>query len=164
MHRLKELEAARQLQAAREDADKLRLRLSQGQANYQGAALEADVADRLRQAFPADEISVVRSGQRGGDIMQLVRTASGATCGSILWEAKNTRQWQGTWLAKLRSDMRAARGRARGDGVDGHPRANRTDGPPGGNGVGSAAGRGHRHRLGSAPLVARRVRGHTVGA
>ena len=52
VHRLKELEAARQLQAAREDADKLRLRLSQGQANYQGAALEADVADRLRQAFP----------------------------------------------------------------------------------------------------------------
>jgi len=107
-HRLKELEAARQLQAAREDADKLRLRLSQGQANYQGAALEADVAERLRQAFPADEITVVRSGQRGGDIMQVVHTASGSPCGSILWEAKNTRQWQGTWQAKLRSDMRAA--------------------------------------------------------
>lgn len=107
-HRLKELESARQLQAAREDADKLRLRLSQGQANHQGAALEADVADRLRQAFPADEIIVVRSGQRGGDIMQVVHTSSGTACGSILWEAKNTRQWQGTWLPKLRSDMRAA--------------------------------------------------------
>jgi hypothetical protein len=107
-HRLKELEAARQLQTAREDADKLRLRLSQGQAHHQGAALEADVAKRLREAFPADEIVVMRSGQRGGDIMQAVRTQSGTACGSILWEAKNTQQWQGSWLAKLRSDMRAA--------------------------------------------------------
>lgn len=107
-HRLKELETTRQLQAARTDADQLRLRLSQGPAHQQGTALEADLAAQLRQTFPSDEISVVRSGQRGGDIVQVVRTANGMTCGTILWEAKNTRQWQNSWLAKLRADMRAA--------------------------------------------------------
>lgn len=107
-HRLKELEAARQLQAARADADQLRLRLSQGPAHQQGAALEADLAAQLRQSFPGDEITLVRAGQRGGDIVQVVRTANGTTCGSILWEAKNTRQWQNSWLAKLRTDMRTA--------------------------------------------------------
>jgi hypothetical protein len=107
-HRLKELEAARQLQAARADADKLRLRLSQGPAHHQGATLEADLAAQLGQAFPSDEIALVRAGQRGGDIVQLVRTSNGTACGSILWEAKNTRQWQNSWLPKLRTDMRAA--------------------------------------------------------
>lgn len=107
-HRLKELEAARQLQAAREDADKLRLRLSQGPAHNQGATLEADLVDQLCREFPGDEISLVRAGQRGGDIVQVVRTANAVACGSILWEAKNTRQWQNSWLSKLRTDMRAA--------------------------------------------------------
>jgi hypothetical protein len=107
-HRMKELEAARQLQAAKADADKLRLRLSQGPARNQGATLEADLVDQLSRAFSGDEIALVRVGQRGGDIVQVVRTANGTACGSILWEAKNTRQWQNTWLHKLRTDMRAA--------------------------------------------------------
>lgn len=106
-HRLKELEAARQLQAAREDADKLRLSLSQGPAHRQGAVLEANLAAQLRLAFPIDEITTIRRGQRGADIRQVVRTETGVVSGTILWEAKNTRRWQNSWATKLRNDLRA---------------------------------------------------------
>jgi hypothetical protein len=33
----------------------------------------------------------------------------GQACGTILWESKRTRNWNDSWLAKLRDDQRAAK-------------------------------------------------------
>jgi hypothetical protein len=34
---------------------------------------------------------------------------TGAVCGTILWESKQTKTWSDGWLAKLRPDQRAAK-------------------------------------------------------
>jgi hypothetical protein len=38
----------------------------------------------------------------------VVRTPLGEVCGTILWEAKNTQQWQATWPGRLKENMLSA--------------------------------------------------------
>ena len=106
-HRLKELELEKKLKDARDDAARLRSRLEQGSQQTQGEVLELDLEAQLRQLFPGDEIIPTRTGVRGADIRQVVRTPLGEACGTILWEAKNA-HWQASWLGKLKEDMRSA--------------------------------------------------------
>ena len=47
-------------------------------------------------------------GEFGGDVTQRVHGPLGQACGSILWEAKRTKNWTDGWLAKLRADQRAS--------------------------------------------------------
>ena len=47
--------------------------------------------------------------QFGGDVLQRVFSSGGQACGTILWEAKRTKNWSDGWLAKLRGDQRAAK-------------------------------------------------------
>ena len=44
---------------------------------------------------------------RGADLHQIVIDSRGRRSGSILWECKNTRNWNDAWLAKLKQDQRA---------------------------------------------------------
>jgi hypothetical protein len=41
----------------------------------------------------------------GADLLQRVRSPSGQLCGTIVWEAKQTRNWQGAWVRKLKDDQ-----------------------------------------------------------
>ena len=41
-------------------------------------------------------------GVNGADLVQRVRSPSGLVCGTILWEAKQTKAWQPAWLRKLK--------------------------------------------------------------
>jgi hypothetical protein len=107
-HRLKLLEKEKQLQDARDDAARLRARLEQGSQQTQGEVLELDLEAQLRQLFPGDDILPTRTGARGADIRQVVRTPLGEVCGTILWEAKNTQQWQATWPGRLKENMLSA--------------------------------------------------------
>ena len=63
----------------------------------------------LRQKFPRDAFDPVPKGEFGGDLIQHVVGPTGQICGSILWEAKRTKNWSDGWLAKLREDQRAAK-------------------------------------------------------
>jgi hypothetical protein len=87
----------------------LRQKAEQGSQQAQGEALELAFEDQLRASFPGDEITPVATGVRGADILQRVRTASGQDCGTIIWEAKRTRNWQKGWIAKLKEDQREHR-------------------------------------------------------
>src|SRR5262249_6202452 len=60
----------------------------------------------LERRFPQDIIAPVPRGMRGADLLQEVREA-GRPCGSIVWETKNTKHWQPSWLDKLKQDQRA---------------------------------------------------------
>lgn len=61
-----------------------------------------------KKEFSDDDISEVKKGQRGADVVQKVIDKKGRSCGIILWESKNAK-WSESWLAKLRSDQREAK-------------------------------------------------------
>jgi hypothetical protein len=72
----------------------------------QGEVFQRELESLLKQRFPADAIVPVSKGIRGPDLLQLVRTISGRECGTIVWEAKRTRNWAQSWIAKLKEDQR----------------------------------------------------------
>ncbi len=114
----KEAEEQQRLKIAEKDKiiddQKLKLaeaqrKLEQGSQQLQGEVHELDIERRLREAFPRDTIEPVPTGQHGGDALHRVLAAQGQCCGTILWECKRTKAWQGGWPDKLKQDQRAAK-------------------------------------------------------
>jgi hypothetical protein len=81
----------------------------QGSMKLQGEILELELEELLRESFPDDDIQPVAPGKKGGDIIQTVRLHSGKIAGNILWETKRTKNWQATWIQKLKDDQRDCR-------------------------------------------------------
>jgi len=94
-----------QLESAQREAADLKRKLEQGSQQLQGEALELSLGALLEAAFPLDEILPVPKGVNGADLIQRVRSPSGAVCGTILWEAKQTKAWQPAWLRKLKDEQ-----------------------------------------------------------
>src|SRR5438445_722938 len=69
--------------------------------------IELSLEALLRNAFPLDEIVPVPKGMNGADLLQHVHSPSGHCCGTIIWEAKQTKAWQPAWLRKLKDDQQA---------------------------------------------------------
>ena len=93
----------------KEQIGALQQRAEQGSMQLQGETLELELEKNLRTAFPYDEVVEVKTGQRGADVTQQVRTSSGLACGTILWEAKRAKNWSADWPEKLKADQREAR-------------------------------------------------------
>jgi len=89
-----------QLTAAKQVAE-------QGSQQLQGEILELDIEQLLRGDFPYDTIEGVRKGERGADIRQVVNEPFYQNCGLILWECKNAKTYQASWLGKLRDELAA---------------------------------------------------------
>jgi hypothetical protein len=106
-HRLKDAEKERQLGDMRRQIEDLKRKAEQGSQQLQGEVGEEELEALLRRSFPSDDIRGIGQGVRGADLHQAVVDARGRTCGSILWECKNTRNWNDAWLAKLKQDQRA---------------------------------------------------------
>ena len=81
----------------------------QGSQQLQGEILEMDVEQNLRSHFPYDTIDEVRKGERGSDIRQTVNEPLHQNCGLILWECKNAKTYQASWLGKLKDELVAER-------------------------------------------------------
>jgi hypothetical protein len=96
-----------QLESAQREAADLKRKLEQGSQQLQGEALELTLEALLANAFPMDEIVPVPKGMNGADFLQRVRAPSGQVCGTIVWEAKQTKAWQPAWLQKLKDDQQA---------------------------------------------------------
>lgn len=107
-YQLKDLEKDKKLADTLRQVKELEAKMQQGSQQAQGEVLELEVEDLLRQEFRDDEITEVKKGQRGADVIQKVTDARGRACGMILWETKNA-QWSETWLPKLRADQRDAK-------------------------------------------------------
>ena len=104
-YRGRDLEAQRKLSDARNQIADLKRRLDDSTRQLQGDVVEGRLADVLAMAFGGDDVQAV--GKRGGaDVVQSVRAQSGETCGTIVWESKNTAGWSNAWLPKLRQDQR----------------------------------------------------------
>src|SRR3954468_365582 len=94
-----------QLDSAQREAADLKRKLEQGSQQLQGEALELSLEALLRTSFPLDEILPVPKGVNGADLIQRVRSPTGLVCGTILWEAKQTKAWQPAWLRKLKDEQ-----------------------------------------------------------
>jgi hypothetical protein len=78
----------------------------QKRSGLQGEVLEREIEDVLAEAFPQDGTEPVKSGKRGADVLQRVRSGRGE-CGKLLWESKNHKRWSDQWIDKLRGDQQA---------------------------------------------------------
>lgn len=97
----------KQLTDAIKAKDDLARKLEQGSQKTQGEVLELELEELLKIEFPQDEISPVRVGVNGADIVQKVVDRTGRTCGHIAWETKKTKSWNENWIQKLKDDQRA---------------------------------------------------------
>jgi len=104
---MKILEMQKQLSDALKANEDLRRKLQQGSQQTQGEVLELEFENSLKKAFPDDLVKPVPKGIRGADIVQEVRNSHGRTCGVIIWEMKNTKNWTDGWVTKLKEDQRA---------------------------------------------------------
>ena len=77
----------------------------QGSQQLQGEILELDVEDALRSSFPTDTVDEVKKGERGADVRQVVNEQFYMNCGLILWECKNAKTFQASWLSKLKDEL-----------------------------------------------------------
>jgi hypothetical protein len=107
--KLKVSEKEHTISAMQKQIEDLKRRAEQGSQQLQGEVQELELENILRTKFPFDSIDPVPKGEFGGDVVHLVRTSSGQTSGTILWEFKRTKNWSDAWLAKLRDDQRAAK-------------------------------------------------------
>jgi hypothetical protein len=104
---LKLKEKERQIEDLREALEEARRKSQQGSQERQGEVLELDIEAALKEQFPHDDIRPVPKGMRGADLIQEVSNSAGRACGTILWEAKNTKHFQPAWIDKLKQDQRA---------------------------------------------------------
>jgi hypothetical protein len=75
----------------------------------QGEVAELNLEELLNTNFIYDLIEPVAKGIRGADILQRVCTQDGQIRGAILWESKNTKNWNDRWLSKLKEDQMEAK-------------------------------------------------------
>jgi len=94
------------IESLRQQAQDWQRRAEVGSQEAQGEALEGQLQEILERAFPYDQFAEVKKGARGADILQTVHNHSGNECGTILWESKNTKDFQKGWIEKLKKDQR----------------------------------------------------------
>ena len=104
---LKLKERDKQIEDLRKSLAEAKRKSEQGSMETQGEALELDLEANLNSHFPHDEIAPVPKGIRGADVIQTVHNQSMVDCGSIIWETKNTKAWNGAWIDKLKDDQRS---------------------------------------------------------
>jgi len=101
----KEAQFRLQMESVQRELADAKRKAEQGSQQLQGEALELSLEALLRSAFPLDEILPVPKGVNGADLIQRVRSPTGLVCGTIVWEAKQTKAWQPAWLRKLKDEQ-----------------------------------------------------------
>jgi len=108
-HRLKDLEKDKKINDLLKDIEELKRRAEQGPIQLKGEVLELELEDLLKTHFPLDQIEPVSKGRKGADVLQKVYNSTGQYCGTIIWEAKRTKNWNDGWIDKLKEDQREAK-------------------------------------------------------
>lgn len=92
--------------ALRKQIDELKRKAEIGSQQAQGEVLEKTLEDLLRETFSNDLIEPVPKGMSGADVIQKVNAKKGQCCGIIIWESKNTKNWNKSWIDKLKENQR----------------------------------------------------------
>jgi len=106
---LLEAEYKKKIEDAQQANEALRRKLERGSQQLQGEVLELEIEHQLAVNFTHDLVEEVKKGQRGADVLQVVRLPTGQACGRIIWEAKRAEHWSDKWVAKLKDDQREAK-------------------------------------------------------
>ena len=101
IHKHEEQEAA-----LKKQIEELQRKAELGSQQAQGEVLETKLEDLLKEAFPFDLIEPVPKGMGGADVVQKVNGKTAQCCGTILWELKNTKNWNKSWVDKLKDNQR----------------------------------------------------------
>lgn len=102
MFKVRELE--KQLDDQKELATEMKRKADQGSVQLQGEVQELELEKVLRDLYVHDDISEIKKGQRGADVIQSVRNQFGGECGKIYYESKRTKSFDTNWLKKFRED------------------------------------------------------------
>jgi hypothetical protein len=108
-HRLKDLEKDKKLEDMRKQIEELKRKAELGSQQNQGEVLELDLEQNLKKCFIHDIVEPIAKGVNGADISQTVCNRSGSTCGVILYEIKQTKNWTEGWISKFKDDYRKAK-------------------------------------------------------
>ncbi len=100
--KIKELE--KKLEDQTKLAEEMKRKAEQGSMQLQSEIQELELENILRNLYPYDEVTEVKKGQRGADVIQIVKTNQGNDCGKIYYESKRTKNFEYGWLQKLRDD------------------------------------------------------------
>lgn len=84
--------------------DEAKRKAEQGSMQLQGEIQELEIIELLTEFHPLDEITQSKKGANAADILQVVRTQSGAECGKIYYESKRTKTWSNDWVQKFKQD------------------------------------------------------------
>jgi len=104
--RLKILELEKKNKDTQKALEEAQRKANQGSQQNQGEVLELDLEKTLAKNFPQDQIEPIGKGVSGADIIQAVRS-NNQSCGVILWEVKQTKNWTEGWVDKFKSDLRS---------------------------------------------------------
>jgi len=98
------LELKKQLEDQRTLAEEMKRKAEQGSQQRQGEVQELMIEEFLRSTFPTDEVAEVGKGKTGADVKHIVRNRLGIESGIIVYESKNTKDFNNAWIEKLKSD------------------------------------------------------------
>lgn len=107
---LKEREKDQMIESLKRSLEEAQRKANQGSQQSQGEILELELENMLKAEFPLDEIMPVGKGINGADIVQKVFDKSGRHTGTIVWESKRTKNWDKSWVEKLKADLLTAKG------------------------------------------------------
>ena len=102
-----EIESNRRIESVQKKLLLVEKQLQTKTADELGKGAEIDLFEALREHFQADKITRVRPGSPGADILFEV-LYKGASCGRIIIESKNRRDWKTSYVTKLRLDQTEA--------------------------------------------------------
>ena len=108
--RRKELEYQKQQEQLKRSLDDAKRKAEQASQQIQWDIGEEDLKNALSQAFPIDKIDDVATWVKWADLIQTVKNNFGQSVGIIVWESKNTKSWQDSWIMKLRDDKLKSNG------------------------------------------------------
>lgn len=102
--RKKELEYQKQQEQLKKSLDDAKRKAEQWSQQIQWDIQEEDLKNSISQAFPIDSVSDVATWIKWADIIQVVKNNIWIPVWTIVWESKNTKAWQDSWLMKLKED------------------------------------------------------------
>jgi hypothetical protein len=103
-HLLKIRELEKKLEDQTKLVDEMKRKAEQGSMQLQGEIQELELEKILKELYPFDVIKEVKKGQKGADLIQIVRDNHGNECGKIYYESKRTKNFENSWIQKLKED------------------------------------------------------------
>ncbi|KIM10408.1 MAG: Caldesmon [Sulfurovum sp. FS08-3] len=103
---LKFKQKEQQLEQLKKQLQEAQRKAEQGSQQLQGETQELAIEEYLQDKYPFDAIEEIKKGARGGDCIQIVHTREIQNCGKIYYESKRTKDFQKSWIEKLKADMR----------------------------------------------------------